>query len=461
MSRLPVRLRVTLIFTAVMAVVLAGTGLFLYSRLESELDQSIDKELHSQASQLTSLLRVADAGIGESARRFLRNSRGEHAAQVLTASGRIFDPAHQPDHHQILDPAQAREADRAPIVIVKTGVPGLGSEEARVLAKPIRFEGRRLIVVVGETLTERNHALSSLATLLLAGGPVALLLASLAAYLAVAAALRPVEAMRRRAAEISSAEPDERLPVPPASDELSRLGETLNAMLARLEVAIERERRFVDDASHELRTPLALQRTELEIALRYGETPEDLRSAIASGIEETDRLIRLAEDLLVVARSERGALDLDVTSIEVAPLLEHLQERFESRATEADRPLVVDADGGLRIDGDRLRLEQALTNLVDNALRHGGGEVRIAASDANGRVEIHVTDRGPGFPSDFIDSAFERFTRADPARGRGGTGLGLAIVERIAAAHGGRAQAGTRADGGADVWIEVPGSRPR
>ena len=183
-------------------------------------------------------------------------------------------------------------------------VPGVEGP-VRVLVVPVNADGRDRVVVVGSSLGDRDEALDGLATLLLIGGPAALLLASLAGYGAAAAALRPVEAMRQRAAEISS-DGGARLPVPETNDELSRLGETLNAMLGRLETALEHERRFVDDASHELRTPLALHKIELELALSHARDENELREAISSATEEIDRLIELAEQLLVVARSEDG-----------------------------------------------------------------------------------------------------------------------------------------------------------
>jgi signal transduction histidine kinase len=295
---------------------------------------------------------------------------------------------------------------------------------------------------------------------MLIGGPIALLLASLAGYAVAGTALRPVEAMRRRAAEISAAEPDQRLPLPDANDEIRRLGETLNGMLGRLEAALERERAFVDDASHELRTPLAMHKTELELALRYAKTPEEMRAAISSATVEVDRLIALAEDLLVLARSEEGKLALDLRPVGVAELLADLRERFAARAGGTGRSLVVEPADGLSVEGDRLRLEQALSNLVENAFQHGAGQITVRASDARGEVQIHVTDRGPGFPPEFIDRAFERFSRGDPARGGDGTGLGLAIVEAIARAHRGSAHAANRDGAGADVWIELP-AKPR
>src|SRR5262249_51511614 len=150
----------------------------------------------------------------------------------------------------------------------------------------------------------------------LIAGPVALLLASLAGYLLAGVALRPVEAMRRRAAEISAETPGERLPVPATSDELERLGETLNEMLERLEDALRREREFVADAGHELRTPLALLRTELELALRHAESPDELRAAVRRSAAEVDRLAQLSEDLLLLARTEHGELPLNVETLE-------------------------------------------------------------------------------------------------------------------------------------------------
>jgi signal transduction histidine kinase len=243
--------------------------------------------------------------------------------------------------------------------------------------------------------------------------------------------------------------------VPGAEDELSRLGETLNEMLGRLEAALERERRFVNDASHELRTPLALHKAELELALKQGTDKEALRAAIGSAIEEVDRLVQLTEDLLVVARTEEGGLALTVEPLDVDGLLATVRERFRARASQSNRELTVEDGDGLEIEGDRLRLEQALTNMVDNALRHGEGDVRLWSRKDGERIELHVTDSGSGFPPEFVGRAFERFSRADQARGRGGTGLGLAIVDTIARAHQGRAEVANDPAGGADVFIVI------
>lgn len=459
MSRIPIKLRVTLVFAAVMAIVLAATGLFLYLRLESSLNHSIDSDLQSRSQQLIREMRVDERGIGEAARSLL-DKRADDFAQVLTTSGRLFNPGHQRGQRPALNRQRVAAARQNAITFER---PTRGGVPERYLARPFEFEGQNLIAVVGASLSSRDDALASLLTLLLIGGPIALLLASLAAYLTVGAALRPVEAMRRRASEVSALGSQQRLPVSQAQDELRNLGVTLNQMLDRLQTALERERAFVDDASHELRTPLAAHKAELELALRYGATTEELRRAIASAIEEADRLAELAESLLVIARSDKGELALKLEPVDIPDVFATLRDRLGARAEREGRPLVF-ADGSPgAVEADRLRLEQALGNLVENALRYGGGTVRVWSRSADGRMEIHVSDEGPGFPPEFLPHAFERFRRADTARSGDGSGLGLAIVKAIAHAHGGRAGARNTGGGGADVWIDLApaGAPPR
>jgi two-component system OmpR family sensor kinase len=453
LGRLPIRVRVTLAFTAVMSVVLAAVGLFLYLRLEAQLNESNDQGLRSRAGEVSALVRASPTGLGRIGRSSLIEPE-ESFAQLLTSRGQVIDSTRQLRGRPALSPEQA-EGVASPTFFEVDRLPGLEGR-VRVLATPVDAQGRRLIAVVGSSLQDRDETLAGFVTLLLIGGPAALLLASLAGYGAAATALRQVEAMRRRAAAISASGPDERLPVPAGRDELTRLGETLNEMLGRLEAALERERRFVDDASHELRTPLALHKTELELALRYATGEGELRDSIASAIEEIDRLIQLAEDLLVVARSEEGKLAVSPEPVPVEALFATIGERFRARVAELRRPLSVEGTDGLVIEADRLRLEQALTSMVDNALRYGGGEIRLWARTNGGLIQLHVSDSGPGFPPEFIGRAFERFSRADAARSRGGSGLGLAIVETIASAHRGRVGAVNDPGGGADVWIEVP-----
>ena len=180
------------------------------------------------------------------------------------------------------------------------------------------------------------------------------------------------------------------------------------AWLARIEDGLDRERRFVADASHQLRTPLALLKAELALALKPGRTEQELQAAIASAAEQTDRLTRIADDLLLLARAEQGELRLKTEEVDVMDVLEDVAGRFRT-----ERKISVAPGEPIVLTADRLRLEQALTNLVDNALRHGGGDITVSAVAENGTAELHVVDKGPGFGEDFLPLAFERFTRGD------------------------------------------------
>ncbi|RDI76209.1 Histidine kinase-, DNA gyrase B-, and HSP90-like ATPase [Gaiella occulta] len=456
LSRLPIRLRLTLAFAVVMAIVLTATGLFVYVRLRSALDQALDASLRSRADDVAALVLQSDSGLREGDVAPL-SDQGERFAQVVDRQGRIVDATRRLGGTPLLTPAQRARAQARPSLF-DIGPRGPVDSPSRLLATPITAQDRRLVVIVGASLEARDEALRGLVRQFVIGGPVALLLASLAGYGIAAAALAPVESMRSRASLISGSDPSARLPVPASDDEIRRLGETLNAMLERLEQTIRRERTFVADASHELRTPLASLKTELELALRRTRSADEMHAALHSAADETDRLWQLAEDMLVLARSDDGRLPLRVQAVDAADVLEGVAARFADRAALAGRTVSVDSPR-LAVRADPLRLEQALGNLVDNALRHGRGTVRLAARRVEDAVELHVGDDGPGFPAAYLPRAFERFSRASEARERGGAGLGLAIVEVVARAHGGTAHATNNPLGGADVWIAIPGDR--
>ena len=436
MSRLPVRLRLTLAFALAMAIVLAAVGALLYVRLGDSLAEQLDESLELRAEAL--------AGGGS-----LAAGDDEVVAQRLGPDGAPTESSPGLDEPLVTPEEEAR-----------------AQEDSFFFTREVNGEPMRLLVtptlVVGASLEDREEALDELLAQLLVVGPLALLLASAAGYVLASAALRPVEAMRREAAEISGDAAGRRLPLPRARDELRRLGETLNAMLGRLQESLARERRFVADASHELRTPLALLQTELELALRHRRTPGELEEALRSAKDEVDRLARLAEDLLILARLDEGRLPLRTEEVSAGDLLEAVARHFDTRATGEGRTLEVDAEP-VSLEGDRLRLEQALGNLVDNALRYGAGKVRLEAAPNDGGVDLRVADEGHGFAPELLPVAFDRFTRRDEVRGDGAAGLGLAIVAAIARAHGGSARAANSPRGGAVVVLALPGGpvRPR
>jgi heavy metal sensor kinase len=456
--RIPVRLRLTLAFALVMAVVLAAAGVFVHGRLQSSLDHGIDSALRSRAGDVAALAQQSDSGLREAQRADQLGSRAQ-LAQILNQQGRIVDQTSGLPHRSLLTASQQARARREPSTLFNAQLPN--HRPVRLLATPVTAQGQRLLIVVGQSLEDRNRALDNLAGVLLVGGPVALLLACLAGYALTAAALRPVEAMRRRAAAISATDLDTRLPPAGGNDELGRLGRTLNEMLARIQAAMARERTFVSDASHELRSPLAMVKTELELIARDRPTGVRLQQAAYSAIEETDRLTRLTDDLLLLTRADHGGAALRSAPQDAAALLAEAADRASRRASGPGPEIEVRDGVQATLLADRDRVAQALDNLVDNALRFASERVELTAEVRADRVELHVRDDGPGFPPEFLPHAWERFARADGARTEGGTGLGLAIVRTVAELHGGETRASNRPEGGADVWISLPAADAR
>ncbi|WP_342214821.1 HAMP domain-containing sensor histidine kinase [Nocardia cyriacigeorgica] len=284
---------------------------------------------------------------------------------------------------------------------------------------------------------------------LLLAFPLIWILATAGAFLLATAALRPVERMRARAAQLRPDDPDPYLPIPDSDDEIARLGTTFNDLLARLHDALDRERRFVADAGHELRTPLSLLTTELELALRAPRGNTELIATVRAALDDTNRLSRLAQDLLLLARSSDDDSFLTGDTHQLHPLLAAITDRYPD-------PIGLDCPPRLSVRVDPDRFERAIGNLIDNALDYGLPPIHLTAAQHDSMVTITVRDHGPGFPPEFLPHALDRFTRADAARTRGGNGLGLSIVAAIAARHHGRVHAANHPDGGAVVTVELP-----
>jgi len=444
-TRLPIRLRLTLGFALAMAIVLASVGVFVYHRVGNELLGSIDQTLASQSRDELSREHIDTDAAG-----------GTSFAQVIAANGSV-QMSEPRNLRPLLDPALLAAALGGRRILQDARLAGRPGEW-RVLA--VRDPSSRTVAVVARSLEPRAESLDHLRHELIIFLSLALLAASLGGYALAAGALRPVEALRKRAEQVTPGEASS-LPVPAARDEISRLASTLNDMLERLQTAVEHERRFVADASHELRTPLALLRTELELALRRPRSHDELAAALRSAAEETERLSRLAEDLLLLARADQGTLPLRLEVVPVEDLLSNVAARFASRAESLGREL--DFRPGrvsAAVEVDPVRVEQALINLVDNALTYGAGAVELACEESDHVVELHVRDEGSGFPKEFRSRAFDRFSRVDAARSNGGAGLGLSIVELVARAHGGSVGLGDGPGRGADVWITLPRAEP-
>ncbi len=444
--RLPIRARLTLIFASTTLVVLAVAASILLVRFRAEIGRAVDDGLRSRAATIL-------AAEGTPLETFPQLIEGDEAfAQLLAPDGRVLRSS--PGVEGPLLPQGSVSSLRAGAFFEAAVAMTDETVQARLLAVPA---GDGSILVVGVDVEDQRQAAARLTTLVAVGGPVLLVAITLLGWALAGAALRPVERLRSEAAAISATEPSRRLHVPNTGDEVQRLASTLNGMLDRLHEALDRERRFVDEASHELRTPLGVLRAEVELALKEPRSPDELRAALRSVREEAERLRRLTQDLLVLARSDRGRLPVHRADEDVARILARVVAEFRDRAHDRGVDLRVSGrDVRARVDGERIR--QAVENLVDNALRHTGrgGVVEVDALANGERLEVSVVDSGTGFPNELLLRAFEPFARADAERDRDGAGLGLAIVYAVAQAHGGTARVENRAGGGAAVTISLP-----
>jgi two-component system OmpR family sensor kinase len=455
-QRMSLRRKLAVGYAIAITLVLATTALAVEISFEDELEFNIDASLRAQADALATIVASEGTKVPPATFRALI-SRQAGFAQVLAPSGQIevaTDPVRGID---LLPAAKLRGARRGTVIVERKRITGLG-KHIRMAAETVPGDPSR-IVVVARNVRDRERGIDSLLSAMMVAFPLGLLLAVIAGYIVSALVVRPVEQMRRRAETLSLVEPGARLPVPESGDEISALGESLNDMIARLERSFVQERALTSQTKEQLHAPLESLRAELQTALAHKRPVEEMEAALQAAATETDRLVRLAEELLVVARADEGTLPVEVEQTDLSWLMVQAGERGRTRATDSHRAVDVVVRHTVPIRADPEQVGQALDNLLDNAFIYGRGRIRVFPVARNGSLEVHVTDEGPGFPDSFLPRAFERFTRADPAEGRGGAGFGLAVVEAVAHAHGGHAGAANRPSGGADVWISLPGDR--
>jgi signal transduction histidine kinase len=437
---LSLRARLTLLLLAGTVAVFAIAVSALYVDVRAEANNAVTAELR---------VRVADLA-ANTGRRSVGRVAGV-VSQIIDDNDRVVTPVGE---EPLLDAAQLAQA-RQHELIVDGRVPDVG-ESARLLARPSEQASHRgWVVVAAASTSAATRAARRLALLLAVGGPLLVIAITAAGWFLAGAALRPVRRMAREAATISLVEPGRRLPQPPGNDEIAELGRTLNQMLARIEATLAHERAFVDDASHELRTPIAVLRGELELASMDVDDHAAIRRGLQSALEETDRLARLTDGLLVLARADAGQITATAGETNVLAVARHAVERLPP----VDG-IAVDVVGeAVTARADPSWIDEIVTNLVTNATRYATHRVRVEVGTDDRAAVVRVADDGPGFPDELLDRAFDRFTRAGTVRGRndGGTGLGLAIVASIARALRGDARAGNGPPlGGAVVEVYLP-----
>ncbi len=338
----------------------------------------------------------------------------------------------------------------------------MNSERYRVLATPVEVDDRYLYsLLVAAPMTEAARNLAHLRLLFLISIPSALVLASIAAYIITRSAFRPIATMVATARQISASNLDQRLLVPPANDEIRQLAETLNSMIERIDSAFNAQRQFIADASHELRTPLTIICSELEFAKRRvadGETIESLQNSLS----EIDRLARMAESLLLLARLDSSTSLITFSPVRLDELLPECVQLVNKIAEQKGIQIKVHVDEAVEIQGDSERLKSALLNLLDNAVKYSqtGGEVRVSLSiltSPDREAQITVADNGHGISPDDLPHIFERFYRASSNRGESsGSGLGLAIAQRVISLHSGDIQVASELSEGTVFTVNLP-----
>jgi signal transduction histidine kinase len=327
-----------------------------------------------------------------------------------------------------------------------------------VVTDSAHTQGGLVTVLVGRNLDLVRETITNVTHGLIVGVPILVLIVGFTTWSVVGRALAPVESMRKEVTRISETELHRRVSDPPGRDEIARLATTMNEMLARLEVAHDRQQRLVSDAAHELRNPIASIRHHAEVALAHPDRTA-LEAVTAEILAEDLRLQRLVEDLLLLARADEHALELNARPVDVDDLVLEEARRL-GRTTE----LRVDIAGvtAARTQGDATQLQRVVRNLADNAARHAGSIVRFSLQETDGHIRLEVEDDGPGIPTKDREVVFERFARLDDARDRehGGAGLGLAIAREIVAAHGGETWVVDASLGGACLVVQLPLMQP-
>ncbi|MCU1378657.1 MAG: putative two-component sensor kinase [Acidimicrobiales bacterium] len=443
-----VRFRSTVAATVAVGAVLLVASVGLVAAQSRQLRVNLDRSLQQRADDLEAELRSSGPPRQPAARRGgdpgvaqIIDGRG----QVVSASaGMVGQPAiaRPPPGHQR---EAFRSVDRLPV----------DDDHFRILSRRVTARGAGWVIHVAASADPIEEDRVALRNSLLLGVPVVLAAVAAITWFLVGRTLRPIESIRAEVASIAGRDRGRRVPRPEGDDEVARLAATMNEMLERTDVAAEHQQRFVADASHELRSPLTRMRTELEVDLAHPELaqPIETHRRVLAGI---DRMERLADDLLALARGEGGLLRrrevLDLDDV----VLDEVARIRPSTTVTLDASQVSAA----QVAGDRVALARVISNLVDNAVRHAVRSVRVTLQERGDVVHLTVADDGPGIGAADRERIFDRFVRLDDGRSpNGGNGLGLAIVRELVVAHGGIVSVGERAERGAVLVVTLPAAR--
>jgi len=465
-----IRLRLTLWYALALIIILAGSGSMWYFYLSRSLLYQVDQRLQGVATELstfhiTSHDRVQGEHFSKQLDDFVhRYTQGERI-QIVDARGEICchsDNIMQDHEHIPLSQQALRKAHNRETLISENRVAG---QAMRIISMP-QFEKNELqaVLLVATPLQPTTTILNDLLGMLLVSSPLAALAMLWGGWFLSGRSLEPIERMSRAMQSIDVDKLNSRLELPDSPDEITRLGANFNALLDRLQAAFNQIKQFTADASHELRTPLAILRGETEVTLAWGKNQEDYRRALESNLEEIDRMSRIIEDLLTLSRTEAGQAPLNLSRFSLCDFLQSIYEQATIYAEP--RQIQINLDGNLEQDiellADRPRLQQALLNLVTNAIKYSDDHstVELGFDLLEGDVLIAVQDHGIGIDNRHLPYLFDRFYRVDEARDRdaGGAGIGLAITHWIVAAHHGHLAVVSTPGQGSTFTIRIPQS---
>jgi heavy metal sensor kinase len=464
MKPLKLRTKLTLIYAAVFTLLLAGVSALFYKLLEYQLDKALAQELTERADALRGYLRFE----GDRPR-FVFDASDPDEASFVTTATRYFQ-IYDADSGALIARSPEMEAMRFQYTPEEVGelikVPqqsGLQTDQANLLVSSDvvhTANGRSYLVQIGVSLGPRDTALSHLLRISLWLVPAGTLLALLLGWWMARRVLQPVEALSGAAREIGISELHKRLPIRGAGDELDRLAIAFNEVLERLEKAVAQMKDFTASISHELRTPLTALRGEAEIALAQAGTESECRRVLESQLEEFEKLTRMINQMLTLARAEAGQIELARDTANLSALARSLVEQMEPVASSKGVSLSTRQDGDVMVTGDASWLERAVLNLIDNAIKFtpGGGAVEVSVRRQGSEAILEVIDNGVGITQQALPHVFERFYRGDPSRSSEteGTGLGLSLVEWIVREHRGRVGVESRPGKGSIFRITLP-----
>ncbi|MGH7926897.1 MAG: sensor histidine kinase, partial [Candidatus Binatia bacterium] len=401
-----------------------------------------------------------DRQMEDSLRSMLGPELAEHLFQLLDPFGRLDPRLAPPRRSELPLSAEAlRNAERGQATLETMEIHPGSQKPFRLLTLPVMNNGRMVnIVQVAMSLENVKATRASFLLILVILAPIALVGSALGGWFLARRALTPVDAMVEAARRIEAEDLTKRIPSRSSDDELGRLAIVLNDMLGRLERSFGAARRFSADAAHELRTPLTILKGEIEVALGSSQPPAQIRQALASCLEEVDRMNSMVEDLLLLARMESNALSTAPSPVNLAEVLEDAAPALCELAAKAGNSCAIEAPAPLWIAGYEALLFRLVFNLAENAIKYtpAGGRIDVTLAQRAGSAVLEVKDNGRGIAPEDQEHIFERFYRGDPAREGNGTGLGLALVHSIVQLHQGEIHLTSAPGRGSSFRVRLP-----